>query len=52
MTEKETKIYFPGLNVIRFWAAISVVFDHIEEIKGWFGINVPGESRAGEFFLN
>jgi len=32
------KIYFPGLNGLRFIAAFVVVLDHIEQIKTWFGL--------------
>lgn len=32
-------IYFPSLNALRFWAALFVVFGHIEQFKGIFGIS-------------
>ncbi len=41
MTDKP---YFPGLNGLRFIAAISVVLGHIEQIKGWFGLPRAGFS--------
>jgi peptidoglycan/LPS O-acetylase OafA/YrhL len=31
------KIYFPGLNGIRFLAALWVIWGHVEVIKPWFG---------------
>jgi peptidoglycan/LPS O-acetylase OafA/YrhL len=33
------KVYFPGMNGIRFFAAFSVIFHHIEQTKFW--INDP-----------
>jgi len=33
------KVYFPGMNGIRFIAAFSVIFHHIEQNKFW--INDP-----------
>jgi peptidoglycan/LPS O-acetylase OafA/YrhL len=47
--ETDKRIYFPGLNALRFFAAISVVFIHIEQWKGLNGLtsNAP-ETR---FFL-
>ncbi len=33
------KVYFPGMNGIRFIAAFSVIFHHIEQSKFW--MNVP-----------
>lgn len=38
------KVYFPGLNALRFMAAFSVVLAHIEQIKGWFGLPPAGFS--------
>lgn len=35
MTEK--KIYFKGLNALRFFAATAVIFHHIEQYKFWKG---------------
>lgn len=32
------KVYFTGLNGIRFWAAFSVIFHHIEQTKFWVGM--------------
>jgi len=29
------KIYFPGLNGLRFWAATLVIFHHVEQFKLW-----------------
>lgn len=34
-----SKVYFPGMNGIRFFAAFSVIFHHIEQTKFW--INDP-----------
>jgi peptidoglycan/LPS O-acetylase OafA/YrhL len=34
----QDKVYFPGLNGLRFLAAISVVIGHTHEIKSWLGI--------------
>jgi peptidoglycan/LPS O-acetylase OafA/YrhL len=42
------RIYFPGLNGIRFLAALSVVIVHIEQFKGFFGLNEQGSTN---FFL-
>lgn len=49
MSFSDRRIYFPGLNALRFFAAISVVFIHIEQWKGLNGLttNAP-ETR---FFL-
>jgi peptidoglycan/LPS O-acetylase OafA/YrhL len=33
----KSKLYFPGLNGVRFIAALLVVVDHTEELKGHFG---------------
>jgi peptidoglycan/LPS O-acetylase OafA/YrhL len=36
---EKTKIYFPGVNGLRFFAAMLVVFSHIELLKegrGWW----------------
>jgi peptidoglycan/LPS O-acetylase OafA/YrhL len=41
-------IYFPGLNGIRFLAALSVLFIHVEQFKDWFGIR----PRASPFILS
>jgi len=38
-TPKLAKVYFPGMNGIRFIAAFSVIFHHIEQTKFW--INDP-----------
>jgi len=35
---KVKKVYFPGMNGIRFIAAFSVIFHHIEQSKFWIGI--------------
>lgn len=44
MAEKE-KIYFPGLNGIRFIAAFSVIVHHVEQTKYWANLpNVWGKS--------
>lgn len=44
------RLYFPGLNGLRFLAALSVVVGHIEQFKGFLGLmNRPG---AITFFLN
>lgn len=34
---KEEKVYFPGLNALRFVAASAVIITHIELLKGEFG---------------
>lgn len=34
-----TKIYFPGLNGVRFVAVFIVILDHLELFKGYFKIN-------------
>ncbi len=44
----QDKIYFPGLNSIRFLAAFSVVIYHIEQFKGFMGLN-GGDTQ---FFLS
>jgi peptidoglycan/LPS O-acetylase OafA/YrhL len=43
------RIYFRGLNGVRAWAAIFVVWFHLEEYKGHFGVT-DGE-RENWFFL-
>ena len=35
------RIYFPGLNALRFFAALFVVFTHIEQFKIFFGVAAP-----------
>jgi len=35
-----SRIYFPSLNGIRFFAALLVIIDHLELVKGYFGIKV------------
>lgn len=42
-------IYFPGLNGIRFLAALYVVFWHIEQFKGDF--NLSDGTNGARFFL-
>jgi peptidoglycan/LPS O-acetylase OafA/YrhL len=37
------KVYFPGMNGIRFIAAFSVIFHHIEQTKFW--INDPAKNN-------
>ena len=32
------KIYFPGLNGLRFWAAFFVILHHVEQYKLWQGL--------------
>jgi peptidoglycan/LPS O-acetylase OafA/YrhL len=32
---KGSKIYFPGLNGLRFWAAFLVILHHVEQFKLW-----------------
>jgi len=32
------KIYFPGLNGLRFWAAFLVILHHVEQFKLWQGL--------------
>lgn len=32
------KIYFPGLNGLRFWAAFFVILHHVEQFKLWQGM--------------
>lgn len=36
--ENTSKVYFPGLNGLRFFAAMAVVITHIELLKGSFGL--------------
>ena len=33
----KTRVYFPGLNGLRFFAAVAVIFTHIELIKKFLG---------------
>lgn len=33
-----SKVYFPGLNGLRFWAAFAVIITHIELMKKYFGL--------------
>ncbi len=35
---QEKKVYFSGLNAVRFFAATAVIFHHIEQNKFWFNI--------------
>jgi peptidoglycan/LPS O-acetylase OafA/YrhL len=37
------KVYFPGMNGIRFIAAFSVILHHIEQTKFW--INIPATNK-------
>ncbi len=37
MTPKNESVYFPGLNGLRFFAALAVIITHIELLKGSFG---------------
>jgi len=41
--QKPGKVYFPGMNGIRFFAAFSVILHHIEQTKFW--INDPVSNR-------
>src|SRR5918998_5183317 len=34
---EQTKVYFPGLNGLRFFAAMLVVFGHVELLKEYHG---------------
>jgi peptidoglycan/LPS O-acetylase OafA/YrhL len=43
------KIYFPGLNGLRFLAAIAVIVVHIEQFKQLFGLT-DGTTQS-QFFL-
>ncbi len=36
--KKIEKVYFPGLNALRFIAASAVIITHIELLKGFFGL--------------
>lgn len=42
------RVYFPGLNAIRAWAAIFVVWYHIEQVKSYFNII---ENRTQNYFF-
>lgn len=35
--DKEEKVFFPGINALRFFAALGVIITHIELLKGAFG---------------
>lgn len=37
MTQKKSKVYFPGLDALRFFAAFSVIIGHIELLKSQLG---------------
>ncbi len=37
MTKTENRIYFSGINSLRFMAALAVIITHIELLKGTFG---------------
>ena len=39
MTNTKTKVYFPGLNGLRFFAAFAVIITHIELIKKYLGFD-------------
>lgn len=41
------KIYFPGLNGLRFWAAFFVILHHVEQFKLWQ--NMPNLFRTNFF---
>ncbi len=36
---KDTKVYFPGLNGLRFFAAAAVIITHVELMKKYLGFN-------------
>lgn len=42
------RVYFPGLNSLRFFAALSVVLVHIEQFKGFFGVT---SGHYDDFFI-
>ena len=48
MSEQKQHVYFPNLDTIRFFAAISVVFWHLEQLKIVFNFKTL---EAPEFFL-
>lgn len=47
---KDSKVYFPGLNGIRFFAAFSVIFHHVEQTKWW--INDPATNQYPNLWLS
>jgi peptidoglycan/LPS O-acetylase OafA/YrhL len=51
MSKNTGRIYFPGLNSLRFLAASAVVFHHVEQYKSWKGQpNIWGiDSTLGVF---
>lgn len=40
--KKSSSVYFPGLNALRFFAAIAVIFTHVELIKKFMGSRKSG----------
>ncbi|MBI3511427.1 MAG: acyltransferase [Bacteroidetes bacterium] len=38
MSEHKTKVYFPGLNGLRFFAALAVIITHVEMLKTMIGL--------------
>lgn len=39
---KSSSVYFPGLNALRFFAAVAVIFTHVELIKKFMGLRKAG----------
>ena len=39
MSTNQTKVYFPGLNALRFFAAFAVIITHVELMKKFLGFN-------------
>ncbi|MDI1355088.1 MAG: acyltransferase [bacterium] len=37
ITSHKEKLYFPGINALRFFAALGVIITHVELLKGSFG---------------
>ena len=47
MSQSISKVYFPGLNALRFFAASTVVFAHVEQVKGFWHLPVYPNAFLG-----
>lgn len=59
-TNKRGKVFFPGLNELRFFAAFAVIIHHVEQLKSLYGyknyftnpfIDIIGGSSVTFFFV-
>lgn len=50
-TKKNTRVFFPNLNGVRFLAALVVIIHHVEGTKFWFGLpNIYTSTFVGGIF--